>query len=277
MRCELTQTLRNSRKQAKGEDRQQLDRELQVLPTLSAEAVVARYVESLLRTSGDEIPLRFADEWQTHLKAVFEGHERLGGQKGGKEKRVTLRYLDKGRDLAEYLRFADATQCCFTSQNPEHNKHWLSRIWKDPLSFVFLIEENEPGAEKRSAIGFVFGSFGVKDRKPAVLLNGVYMQGKTNAAVLSILNAIEEDFSKPIGAAHQFVAATYGGHTQIDSAELHAAGGSEIYTNEPTEVVRLRALAEFNGQPETDIYDDLGVGINRRTTTGGHVWHKIIK
>ncbi len=237
------------------------------------EEVAARYVESLMETIGERVALPHREEWKSHLREIFEGLGRVGGRRSeGKERRVTLRYLDKSKDLVEVLRFADAAQCCFTSEHGA-SQAWIARIWKDPLSFVFLIEDNEPEAKTRQAIGFVFGSFGVQDRKPAVLLNGVYLQGKTNEATLAVLNGIEEDFSRPLGAAHQLVAASHGGATHLDAADLSAAGGSAAYTNRTVEVTRLRALSRY-GEPEREIYDDIGVGINQEAETGGHVWVK---
>lgn len=237
------------------------------------EEVAARYVESLLETDGQGVALPHREEWKSHLKEIFEGLGRLGGRGSEeKERMVTLRYLDKSKNLVEFLRFADAAQCCFTSEH-DSAQDWIARIWKDPLSFVFLIEDNLPDVKTRHAIGFVFGSFGIKDGKPAVLLNGVYLQGKTNEATLAVLHAIEEDFSRPLGAAHQLVAATHGGATHLDAAELNATGGSAAYTNRPAQVTRLRALT-FRGMIESKIYDDIGVGINQEAETGGHVWVK---
>lgn len=244
--------------------------QIRALDQASAEEVLVQWIEAKI-----EKPLRASEEWKSHLKAVFEGTKELRLKGGQKAKNVTLRYLDKRADLIEFLRFADAAQCCFTSEN-DYSAEWIPRMWKDPLSFVFMIEDNEPEAQERQAIGFIFGSFGLKDEKPVVLLNGVYMQDKTNEAVASILKTLEEDFSKPIGATHQFVAATHGGQTHLDAAQLHATGGESAYVNEPTSVTRLRALTDEDGKPEQEIYDDIDVGVNTSLTTKRHVWWRYL-
>ena len=113
----------------------------------------------------------------------------------------------------------------------------------------------------------MFGSFGVKDSAPIVLLNGVYMMGKTDAAAQSIANTIENDFSRPLGCSMQLIASQYGGSSRY----------GKDYSNRQVKVKRLRALEGYNGEPENEIYDDLGVGINEDATTSGHVWHKSLK
>ena len=273
MRGILISTIQNQKRQTRDAGiRRACEQRIGHLEKARPAEIVVLYVESLLKTNGEEVPLKHAEEWQSHLREIFEGVKVIGAR-GGEAKVVTLRYLDKRDDLIEILRFADAAQCCFTSANLEGQMRWLSRIWKDPLSFVFLIEDNLANAIERQAIGFVFGSLGIKgDNQPVVLLNGVYMQGKTNQAVLSILNAIESDFSRPLGATYQFVAATHGGQTQLDPAALHAVGDKTAYVNTPTDVTRYRALADRTGNPESEIYDDIAVGVNIAATTKKHVW-----
>jgi hypothetical protein len=260
-------------------------------PTLSTTAlkqlypnenVLGSFLEKFFAISVSPAKFVHIGEWKSHVKEVFQGLKRIHADiERVSAKTVTLRFLDKGKEMIEVLRFADAAQCCFTSEedNFENQKEWLTRIWKDPLSFVFLIEDNEPDAERREAIGFVFGSFGIKDKKPVILMNGVYMQGKTNEAVLSILKTIENDFSRPLGATHQFVAATLGGQTHLDPVHLRATGDDTVYKNKPTKVTRLRALMDAWGdrEPETEIYDDIDVGLNRPAKTKKHVWWKRLR
>lgn len=279
IRGELIQALRNKRGQeTDSTKKERYAQEISRIEKAAPEEVVVAWLESLLKLNGKEVKIPHAAEWASHLREVFEGLESLGKVGTGKqERRVTLRYLDKEADLMESLRFADAAQCCFNSGSGHFDKPktYLTRIWKDPLSLVFLLEDNVAGARERQATGFVFGSLGTKEGEPIVLLNGVYLQGKTNEATLAILNAIEQDFSRPLGATHQLVAATYGGRTQFDPAYLHAAGEGEVYTNESIGVKRLRALTDLKtGEPETKIYDDIDLGLNREETTLGHVWWK---
>lgn len=212
-------------------------------------------------------------EWESHCEQVFGEYQSLDAtpQAARKERRVTLRYLDKRKDLIEALRFADAAQCCFTSTqyriegHEVGNAEWIARIHKDPLSFIFEIEDNAPDAEKRSAVGFVFGSFAVQKNGPVMLLNGVYMEGKTDTAAQSIVNAIEQDFSRPLGMTRQFVAARHAGMSRF---------GPE-YRNDTQTVRRLRAITSAStGEPEDQIYDDIAVGVNKEGSTDANVFYK---
>ena len=210
-------------------------------------------------------------EWESHMDQVFQDFESLKNaapEKIAKEKRVTLRWLDKRDDLIECFRFADSAQCCFNSKNYRIGGHeagaaeWIVRVWKDPLSYIFQIEDS-PG----NAIGFVFGGFGGSDGKLTVMLNGVYMEGKTDTAAQSLLNSLEADFSRALEASIQMVAARYGGTSKFGKG----------YSNTPAEVKRFRALMGLGRSPETEIYDDLNVGVNEPGTTDSNVWHKELK
>ena len=231
-------------------------------------AKLMRYIlQELAGGANTETEALVFSEWESHMDQVFQDFERLRNSetKISKERTVTLRWLDKRDDLIECLRFADSAQCCFNSKNYRIEGHqvgaaeWIVRLWKDPLSFIFLIEDS-PG----DAVGFVFGSFGLHEGKPIVMLNGVYMEGKTDTAAQSILQAIEEDFTRKLGCTMQVVASRYGGTAKLGKG----------YSNSPIQVRRLRALMGRDGNPETQIYDDLNVGINSPGTTDGMVWHK---
>ena len=109
------------------------------------------------------------------------------------EKAVKVRKLDKKADLMTMVRFADSKICCFSSSNYQmqvahniENKKWVASINKDPLSFVFEIEDasggGEPGSQVKKNLGFVFGMFGVNEEgAPEVMLNGVYYSGGNDA------------------------------------------------------------------------------------------------
>ncbi|MEM3455310.1 MAG: hypothetical protein QXT72_01980 [Candidatus Micrarchaeia archaeon] len=248
------------------------DERLEALQEKSKAKLLAYLLSETIR-SDTEIENRLLSEWQAHLDQVFQSYDRLGAAETErvKERTVVLRYLDKREDLIECLRFADSAQCCFNSKNYRIEGHnvgaleWIARIWKDPLSFVFQIEA--PEAEgTRNAIGFVFGSFGIFEGKPAVLLNGVYMEGRTKTAAHSILATIENDFSRPLGAVAQFVASRHGGSVDMPKE----------YSNKQVTVRRLRAIKGSDGRPETEVYDDMNVGANNESTTDGNFWHKEI-
>ena len=233
-----------------------------------AKAKLMRYIlQEMAGGTKNDVEAKVFSEWESHMDQIFQDFESLKESdiRIAKEKDVILRWLDKRNDLVECLRFADSAQCCFNSKNYRIEGHnvgaaeWIVRIWKDPLSFIFQIEDS-PG----NAIGFVFGSFGISEGKPVSMLNGVYMEGKTDTAARSIVNAIENDFSRPLGCAIQIVAARYGGTARY---------GKE-YSNDKMEVKRLRAIARPDGNPETEIYDDLNVGVNKEGTTDANVWHK---
>ena len=229
----------------------------------------------------DEKTAILLEEWKSHVSSALDIYEKSlgGGDAAAKreERQVRLRYLDRRLDFVETMRFADAAQCCFNSRNYIIQQgvgaaDWIARLGKDPLSFIFAIEEFNPGEEKkpedqrkRKAIGFVFGSFGIEGGKPIILLNGVYMEGKTDRAAQSILHTLEEDFAVPIRAARQYAASRHAGTANF---------GSE-YTNTPRTLRRLRAISKRGStEPEDQIYDDIGVGVNKEGTTDNGVWYK---
>jgi len=233
-----------------------------------AKAKLMRYIlEEMVGGTKNDVEVSVFSEWESHMDQIFQDFESLKESdiRIAKEKEVILRWLDKRNDLVECLRFADSAQCCFNSKTYGMDGRGLEtverivKIWKDPLSFIFQIEDS-PG----NAIGFVFGSFGLYKGKPVSMLNGVYMEGKTDTAAQSIVNAIENDFSRPLGCVLQIVGARYGGTTRY---------GKE-YSNDGIEVKRLRAIAGNDGNPDTVIYDDLNVGVNKEGTTDNMVWHK---
>ncbi len=179
-------------------------------------------------------------------------------------KEARLRLLDKKDDLITMLRFADSKICCFSSSNYEMrvahgipNKEWVASINKDPLSFVFQIEELKDNEnDKTKNLGFVFGSFGVSsDGLPVVLLNGIYFsEGNDLKSVQSILRSVESQLSAPIKAQYQLLASKYGGSL---------SGQIPGYDGKAVTVKRLRALKGKGDKPETIIYDDLGTAINQ--------------
>lgn len=248
------------------------------------------FIACLAKELNSSIPAQLSSEWESHIESVFGRYNALLHEDAGegRQKRVvTLRYLDKRKDLIAALRFADGAQCCFTSEHHDDDMpedeydedyeendgtaKWIARIWKDPLSFVFLIEDNEIDASKRDAIGFVFGSFGLNEKKePVTLLNGVYLERqKTDTAVQSILKTIERQFSQRLGAEEQFVASRHGGTAYL--------GGE--YDNKTRQVLRLRALGTsryFGDELEKESYDDLNLKPNTVSRTDDEVWHKRI-
>ena len=245
-------------------------------------AKLMRFVmEEIIRETDDKSNMLF-DEWESHLDAVFNDFEILQKNADFKiktqEKTVNIRWLNKKDDLVECFRFADSAQCCFNSKNYTMEGQnvgaadWIARIWKDPLSFVFQIEDEKTTEnEKVNAIGFVFGSFGLVNGELVVMLNGVYMQGKTDTAAQSIVNLIEQEFSIPLNAKLQIVASRHNGTINY----------GEEYSNKKIKIKRLRAIKSKNeNKPESVIYDDLAPergDLNKEYTTDENIWHKILK
>lgn len=202
---------------------------------------------------------------------------------GEQLKRIGLSYVDKHKDLMRMLRFADSKICCFSSSNYDmrvahntENKYWVASINKDPLSFVFELQE----PDTKNNTGFVFGSFGIdEDGYPAILLNGIYLSsGNTKGSVNNILDSIEKNFARRIRAKMIAISNIYGGKmSQMPNG----------YTESDIVLRRLRALDDGRGNPETKIYDDLSQSINGWKTYGspnttdslaheGTTYHKVL-
>jgi hypothetical protein len=180
--------------------------------------------------------------------------------------RLVLRCLDKRRDAIAFLRFADSVVCCFMSDSCLYEDEGDCRdtqfmvlsLYRDPLSFCFQIRARSgPLAEP---FGFVFGSFGVCERRPAVLLNGVYLRRQSRALRFAILGAIERCLCAPLGIRDVAVGASNGGHGPLPPG----------YEARPREVRRLRALSAGGG-PARHVYDDISVVVNTEFETDGSV------
>lgn len=207
----------------------------------------------------NELPPSFypaIDEWKSHIQAALQAAREARTMKRGESqiRQLDLRYLDKTTDLPEYLRFADSAMCCFNSKNFQGTgpQQYIARIWKDPLSFVFLIEEPaEEQTDKRNSVGFVFGSYGTdKKGKPVLIFNGVYMDRKTDLAARKIMQTIEQQMAVPLGCKEILVASQHAGRSNY---------GAE-YENTDQEYLRLRAIKQkWGDEPEQSTYDDIGL------------------
>lgn len=247
--------------------------------------------ETVLTTLlGNELPPSFApvlNEWTSHVQSAIQTarEARTLRRDAPQIRELQLRYLDKTASLPEYLRFADSAMCCFTSKDFQGvgAQQYIARIWKDPLSFVLHIEE--PSAEqtdRRNSVGFVFGSYGInRDGEPVMILNGVYMDKKTDLAARKVLETIEQALAKPLGCKEVLTASQHAGRSNY---------GAE-YENTDREYLRLRAIKQrWNDQPEQHTYDDIGLiavdaregqaqdsqAVNRWAKTGAHVLRKIV-
>jgi len=284
-RKERMQALRNMIRSSKDNDeKKRLVEWRDALDTKDSAKVLRFMIEEALltvrkndRREPTELETAILAEWGSHLDAFFQGLQEANyfQRDVRKTKKVVVRLLDKRDDLIESLRFADAEQCCFRSTNYEFQElggigsaDWIAMMWKDPLSFVFLIENDAPGTKQKNAVGFVFGSYGMVDGELAVLLNGVYLNGKTNSAAQKILAKIEQEFARPMGAKTIIIATKYGGKASYDG-----------YSNEKIRFKRLRALSwPETGKLITGIYDDLATtkdnNINVESETDKDLWHK---
>ncbi|MFW5885045.1 MAG: hypothetical protein ACOCUF_02350, partial [Patescibacteria group bacterium] len=121
--------------------------------------------------------------------------------------------------------------------------------------------------KQREAVGFVFGFYGEKQEELAVMLNGVYMQNKTDKAAASILNTIENNLTKPMQADYQIFASRHGG----------AIKPPQEYGNIEEEITRFRALEGRGGGPEEKIYDDIGNKVNQPVQLDNSVFGKKLR
>ena len=272
------QSLRQLKK-GKGADTTQVVGQIELLEGASLSQVVSFAIEQALSESGFSSPSEsIMSEWQSHVQGVFDKYGALRQQDASKstkqEKMVTLRYLDKEKDLAAAVHFADAASSCFTSDNnfnlndiEQSRARFVAFLYKNPFSHIFLVEDNAPDAAQRNAIGFVFGSFGLnKDGEPIDLYNGVYLQtGKTDVGVQSLLSAVERNFVQALRLSEMFVATRHGGTAKL-TAEFH---------NNSREVSRFCGLQYKNGRSISYIYDDLNLKDGKDyTKTDDLLWHK---
>ncbi len=223
-------------------------------------------------------------EMESHLAGPFQALKDFSyfkEKKTDRQERITLQYLDKTDRLMSMVRFADSFTCCFTTasdnyDNPnsfaydQPNKVWISQINADPMSFVISLELSPQmtGQSKvHENIGFIFGSFGLNQkREPALLLNGLYSPYKKGEDAEIILQQVEKMFEGS-GVKTIAFASQHGGSL---------AGIPKGYSNSNIDMIRLRALDGGDGSPETTVYDDLNTGhdLNKSHLYGGHVWHK---
>jgi hypothetical protein len=248
----------------------------QILDTAQAEDPILsmRHIPAIIsRTPSRSLHPKGADaEWLGHLTGL--GTTIRDSQRIGPDKRqLTVRYLDGKDDFAELTRFADGAQCCFTSENTvgvvmDPTGKWRMRINRDPHWFVFSIEDTPPDAEQRTSSGFVFGSVAEVEGKPALALNGIYMQRKTDSAANAVLDGIVERFAKPMGVHSVVIASKHGGRFVPDHTKWQPAAGKELF--------RPRAILDRNGRPETDIYDDLGRFVNNTSKLDIDTWRHVL-
>lgn len=232
--------------------------------------IAMRHLLSLLTSNPDYSlhPKGAVAEWTGHLAGLATA-TRDSQRKGNESRNITLRYLDGKEDFAELLRFADGAQCCFTSENTagvemDVGGGWRMRINRDPHWFVFSIEDTPPDATTRVSSGFIFGSLARVNNEPALAINGVYMQKKTDAAVNNILEDLTERFARRLGVRHVLVGGTFGGEFNADKSTWRPAGGMTL--------LRPRAIRDEYGDPESGIYDDLGQRVNEPQEVPKHCW-----
>ncbi len=232
-----------------------------------SDVMALRHVLAVLSDDPDATlkPKGAVNEWISHLDAIDQALDDLQDATD-RERTVTLRYLDGDEDFVDMLRFADGAACCFTTKNTigdlmDTKNQWKSRINRDPHWFVIQIEETDPDAIVRQSSGFVFGSFALVDNRPALALNGVYLQNKTDRAVAAIVDGIYERVAKPAGIDQVAVATSYGGSAKLDPDKWTRAIGHTLE--------RPRAIRDATGVPETQIYDDLGTTVNQPVRLSG--------
>jgi len=140
------------------------------------------------------------------------------------------------------------------------------------IGSYLAIEDTPPDAAKRVSTGFVFGSVAEVDGAPAVAINGIYMQRKTDSAANSVLDGIVEQFAKPMGVRSVVVATKYGGDFNIDRKKWQPGDGHSLWR--PRAIMNRRGNAR--GELETKIYDDLGNLVNELDELDSHSWRQVI-
>jgi hypothetical protein len=159
-----------------------------------------------------------------------------------------LRWLDKRRDFAAALRFADALPTCFNSSSPLYRSMDTQRdvltVHRDPLSFCFEVTQREDRGPA-TPFGFAFGFFGLTGRGPVALLSGLYLRRQSAELRARGLAAIEEGLCRPLGLRSLAVSARYAGAGALPPGYTHAS----------RPVRRLRALTGPMPRP----HDDLGL------------------
>ncbi|HEX5447802.1 MAG TPA: hypothetical protein VFW90_01210, partial [Candidatus Saccharimonadales bacterium] len=237
--------------------------------------IAMRHILSLLTNNPEYSlhPTGAVAEWVGHMNGLAS-RVRDAQTTTASRRSLTIRYLDGKDDFSELLRFADGAQCCFTSEDTgdgagDYGGEWRMRINRDPHWFVFNLEDTPPDAEVRISSGFIFGSLARVDGQPTLAINGVYMQKKTDTAANSILDEVVERFAKPLGISQVMVATTYGGRFEPDKSKWHPAGGRTLH--------RPRAIRnDYDDEPESEIYDDLGNVVNENAPVPEYCWIKTI-
>jgi len=181
---------------------------------------------------------------------------------------LRLRWLDKRLDLFTFLRFPDAASCCWQSQRgysaPVRER--ILSLWKDPLSFCFLVERENAAALVPSGwrpVGFVFGSFALVNGEPAMMLNGLYLRQQNATAREQVLKAMTR-FAQRLGLRWLALANRHGGSGHLP---VHFRRRSR-YSR------RLRALRK-NGALVTMTFDDIGRRLNVDELTTHLHWFAI--
>lgn len=161
-----------------------------------------------------------------------------------------LRFLDKRNDLFTFLRFPDSAACCWRSSRGYSNpvRERLLSLWMDPLSFCFLVEGTVK--ERWSPVGFVFGSFGVSQGKPIMLLNGLYLRRRSCSLRTDTLAQLEA-FGESLGLRWLVIANRHGGSGTLPTT----------YQSRYRPFQRLRALKQ-RGRLVSRTSDDIGNQLN---------------
>lgn len=246
-----------------------------VIEKSPARVLVSSIVEMLdeaLITEGDSELLK---EVASHLEAPFEAVQELVDRRERVvgEKVVRLRHLDKVRDLVTFARFADSRLCCYSSSNysmtvnRRPNREWLAARLMDPLSFVWVIEEDVTArgdSQATNNLGFVMGDYGISEQGlPTVNLNGIYSTlGNDERSSGNLLSALERLLAEPMKADTIIVGSFHGG-AQMGNPPGYVMGSAFV--------TRLRALRGPKGTPLAENYDDLGTIMNRPVELKGFV------
>ena len=196
-------------------------------------------------------------EWLSHLTEVKETISKAkteGAQ--GRDVNYEVTILDKGEDYLRAVRFADAQRCCFNSGNYQMlgdlgSADWIARINKDPLTFIIDIKEK--GTNEISGFVFIRSGIDPASGKPVLMVNGIYSKDMRPGLVNGILEIIENNIAKPLGAHSIVLKSEHAGTLSF------IPDGFEEVANVPIEAIRA---LEMEGAPEENVYDDIGTVAN---------------
>jgi len=205
-------------------------------------------------------------KWGTRIAEAIE----LMGVVSSEFEPMRCRVLDKRHNLMEYAHFADGAYNCFngilTNRPEDVRTASFDRRWKDAAEFVILIEDPKSPDHARVSQGFTFGSIGLHENKPALILNGVYMNNMADRRAAAFMASVRRHVAEPLGLRRIVFAAKAGGEFTPPKEYRQARG---------TEIMRFSTILDAAGNLTSNTYDDLGTVVNAHGfRAGSGIWYQ---